>query len=307
MLGSLQSYRRQLVLCFCFLAPLFAETFFVTPPVHAQQVFEDALGRKVVITRSPKRIVSLGPNITEILYALGLSHRIVGVTTFSNYPEEAKHKPRVGSYVNLNIEKIVSLEPDLIIGTYGGNPKTTVLRLEELGFPVYVTRTETVAEMLGMIEDIGRITDTTETASILVSALRRRIKAVTDRVENASRPLVFLEINAKPLITVGAGSFHNQVITLAGGRNLAADSQARYPQYSLEDVVKRGPDVILISTMDRSGLFEQQKEQWMRWENIPAVQNNRIYFIDSDLVDRASPRIVDGLEEMARLIHPTLF
>lgn len=307
MFRSLQDYRSQLVLCFCFFASFFGGTFFATSPVPAQHVFEDKLGRKVVVAKSPDRIVSLAPNITEILYALDLSHQVVGVTTFSDYPKEAQQKPKVGSYVNLNIEKIISLRPDLIIGTYGGNPRAKVLRLEELGFPVYVTRTENVEEMLGMIQDIGTITNTAERAGALVRTLKRRIKAVTDTVENASLPLVFLEINAKPLITVGAGSFHNEVITLAGGRNLAADSHARYPQYSLEDVVKRGPDVILISTMDRAGLFEQQKAQWMRWKNIPAVQNNRIYFIDSDIVDRASPRIVDGLEEMARLIHPELF
>ncbi len=304
---SLKNFRSPFVFYLCFFVSFFSEAFLFTPPLRAQNVFKDALGRKVVIAKSPNRIVSLAPNITEVLYALDLSHRIVGVTTYSDYPEEAKQKHQVGSYVNPNIEKMISLKPHLVIGTYGGNPKTTILRLEALGFPVYVTRTETVAEMLGMIEDVGMITDTTKKAGVLVSMLKRRIKLVTDSVENAPRPLVFLEINAKPLITVGARSFQNEVIALAGGRNLGADSHARYPQYSLEDVVRREPDIILISTMDRTGLFEQQKAQWMRWDNIPAVKNNRIYFIDSDLVDRASPRIVDGLEGMARLIHPELF
>jgi iron complex transport system substrate-binding protein len=286
----------------------FIATIFIGfSPVEAQPVFEDALGRKITVAKPPVRIVSLAPNITEILYALDIGHRVVGVTIYSDHPDEAKQKPKVGSYVNLNIEKIVSLKPDLIIGTYGGNPKATVLRLEQLGFPVYITRTETAAEMLTMIENIGRITYTSQKAGLLANMLRERIDAVTNKVRNAPHPLVFLEINAKPLITTGGGSFQHEVITLAGGRNLAANSPARYPQYSIEDVVKKGPDVILISTMDRSGLFEQQKAQWMRWENIPAVKNNRIYFIDSDLVDRASPRIVDGLEEMARLIHPALF
>ena len=108
-------------------------------------------------------------------------------------------------------------------------------------------------------------------------------------------------------MTVGAGSFHDQMIALAGGKNLAGDISARYPQYSLEEVVKRAPDLILISTMERSGQFEQQKARWMQWGSIPAVANNRICFIDSDLIDRASPRIVEGLEEIARLIHPELF
>ena len=304
MFRSLQKYgiRR-----FWFVVLFIAVTFVGSPSLQAQPVFEDALGRKITVAKPPRRIVSLAPNITEILFALDIGDRIVGVTMYSDYPDEAKEKPKVGSYVNLNIEKIVSLKPDLIIGTYGGNPKTTVLRLEQLGFPVYVTRTETAAEMLTMIENIGSITYTAQKAGVLANMLRERINAVTGKVRNAQHPLVFLEINAKPLITTGAGSFQHEVIRLAGGRNLAADSPARYPQYSLEDVVKKGPDVILISTMDRAGLFEQQKAKWMRWENIPAVQNNRIYFIDSDLVDRASPRIVDGLEEMARLIHPALF
>jgi len=282
-------------------------SFVAFSSLQAQPVFEDALGRKITVAKPPARIVSLAPNITEILYALDIGHRVVGVTTYSDYPDEARQKPKVGSYVNLNIEKIVSLRPDLIIGTYGGNPKTTVLRLEALGLPVYVTRTETVDEMLTMIEDIGAITFTSDKAGALANTLRERIDGVTSKVRNAQHPLVFLEINAKPLITTGSGSFQHEIIRLAGGRNLAGDSPARYPQYSLEDVVKKGPDIILISTMDRSGLFEHYKAQWMRWENIPAVQNGRIYFIDSDLVDRASPRIVDGLEEMARLIHPALF
>lgn len=307
MFRSLQKYGIRPATSLWFFVLFITATFVGFSPLQAQPFFEDALGRKITIAKPPLRIVSLAPNITEILYALDIGHRIVGVTIYSDYPDEAKEKPKVGSYVSLNIEKIVSLKPDLIIGTYGGNPKSTVLRLEQLGFPVYVTRTETAAEMLTMIENIGTITYTSEKAGVLANTLRERIDAVTSKVRNARQPLVFLEINAKPLITTGAGSFQHEVIGLAGGRNLAGDSPARYPQYSLEDVVKKGPDVILISTMDRSGLFEQQKAQWMRWENIPAVKNGRIHFIDSDLVDRASPRIVDGLEEMARLIHPTLF
>jgi iron complex transport system substrate-binding protein len=278
-------------------------------PVHlrADRVFEDQLGRQVRLSSNPMRIVSLAPNITEILYALDLGDQVVGVTEFSNYPEGAKEKPRVGTYVASNIEKIISLKPDLIIGTFGGTRKETVSRLEELGYPVYVTKSENMEAVVVMIEKIGMITDRKEEARALSAGLRRRIKAVVDAVAGAPRPLVFLQINAKPLMTVGRGSFHDELISLAGGENLAGGTDARYPQYSIEDVVKREPDYILISTMNRSGLFEQQKTEWMRWANIPAVRNHRILFIDSDLIDRASPRIVDGLEEMAKLIHPEAF
>ncbi|MBW1770820.1 MAG: ABC transporter substrate-binding protein, partial [Deltaproteobacteria bacterium] len=204
-------------------------------------------------------------------------------------------------------EKIISLKPDLIIATYGGNPKTAIFRLEELGQAVYVTKAKTVEDVLNMIENIGMITDTREMAGTILNGLKKRIKGVTDRVRHAPRPLVFLQINAKPLMTVGPGSFHNQLIEIAGGRNLVEGSTIRYPQYSIEDVLQRGPDYILISTMDRAGLFEEQKADWIRWQNIPALRNTRICFIDSDLIDRASPRVVDGLEEMARLIHPELY
>jgi len=276
-------------------------------PVKAQRTFKDELGREVVIPDVPTRIVSLAPNITEILYALSLGDRIVGVTRFSDYPRRAEQKPKVGTYVNFNIEQIVALRPDLIIATYGGNPKPAVLRLEKLGVAVYVTRAKSVEGMLNMIEHIGMITDTRERAATIVNRLKKRIREVTDKVQHAPRPLVFLQINAKPLMTVGGGSFHDQVIELAGGRNLARASTVRYPKYSIEDVLHKEPDYILISTMEREGLFEQQKADWIRWQNIPAVRNDRIRFIDSDVVDRASPRIVDGIEEMARLIHPELF
>jgi iron complex transport system substrate-binding protein len=287
-------------------ALIFAASLFHSAPLEAQRVLRDELGRKVVIPDVPTRIVSLAPNITEVLYALNLGDRIVGVTRFSDYPKEAKQKPKVGTYVNFNIEKIVALKPDLIIATYGGNPKAAIQRLEKLGFAIYVTKAGNVKDVLSMIESIGMITDTRERAATIVNRLKKRIETVTNRVRNTPRPLIFLQINAKPLMTVGAGSFHDQVIELAGGRNLAEGSSVRYPQYSIEDVLQREPDYILISTMDRADLFEQQKADWMRWESIPAVRNDRICFIDSDLIDRASPRIVDGLEEMAKLIHPEL-
>jgi iron complex transport system substrate-binding protein len=278
-------------------------------PVHlsAERVFEDQLGRQVRLPSVPTRIVSLAPNITEILYALDLDDRISGVTEFSNYPEAAKEKPKVGTYVAANLETIVSLKPDLIIGTFGGTRKETVSRLEGLGYPVFVTKSENMEAVMVMIEKIGMITDREQEATALATGLRRRIKAVVDAVSGAPRPLVFLQINAKPLMTVGRGAFHDEMISLAGGANLAGQTDARYPPYSIEDVVKRGPDYILISTMNRSGLFEEQKAEWMRWTNIPAVKNHRVLFVDSNLIDRASPRIVDGVEEVARLIHPELF
>ena len=139
--------------------------------VWGQRVFHDALGREVVLAEEPKRIVSLAPNITEILYALKLGDRVVGVTRFSDYPEEAKEKPKLGSYINPNVEKIVALEPDLILATYGGNPEARALHLERLGLALYVTRPKTIEDVLVMINNIGMITGAEHRAAELVSRL----------------------------------------------------------------------------------------------------------------------------------------
>jgi iron complex transport system substrate-binding protein len=276
-------------------------------PICAGRSLVDDLGREVPVPEAPGRIISLAPNLTEILFALGLSERVVGVTKFSDYPEEAKQKPTVGTYISQNVEKIIALKPDLILSTFGGNREDTIVRLEKLGLPVYVTKATTIGDIFVMIKTVGRITNTEVRATELVSDLENRVAAVIDSVKDSPRPLVFLQVNAKPLMTAGGNTFHHQVIELAGGKNLAGSSPIRYPQYSIEDVIQRGPDVILISTMDRSGLFQRQKAAWMQWQEIPAVRTNRVYFLDSDLVDRASPRIVEGLERMARLIHPERF
>jgi iron complex transport system substrate-binding protein len=272
-----------------------------------QATYIDEMGREVNIPVNPKRIVSLAPSITETLYFMDLGDRVVGVTQFSNYPEEAKTKPKVGSYININIEKIISLKPDLIIAIADGNKKESVDTLQRLGYSVYAVNPKGVPDIFKTIENIGKITGCAIKAGNLVAGLRKRTYHIENTTKDINRPKVFIQIGINPIITVGKETFHNDLIRMAGGYNISGHEKAKYPQYSIEEVLLNAPDIIIISSMHRGGGFERRKEEWLRWKNIPAVSNGRICVIDSDLIDHPSPRIVDGLEELARLIHPEVF
>ncbi len=264
----------------------------------------DETGRQVAISPHPQRIVSLAPNITETLFDLGLGDKIVGVTTFSDYPEEARRKPKVGSYINLSLEKIVSLEPDLIIGTANGNKKETVLQLANLGFPVYVINPVMFDDIFKTIRHIGQITGRTAAAEDLVEKLTARVNAVVSATRALEKPRVFYQIGIDPIVTVGKNTVHNTLITLAGGINVTGEIALEYPRLSMEKVVFARPDIIIVSSMKRGGNFENIRDRWKQWKDIPAVKHDRIYIINSDLTDHSSPRIVDGLEELVRIIHP---
>ncbi|HCX88990.1 MAG TPA: cobalamin-binding protein [Deltaproteobacteria bacterium] len=270
-------------------------------------VYVDEMGRRVDIPSPPQRIVSLAPSITETLYYLNLGKRIVGVTEFSNYPDEARRKPKVGSYINLNIEKIISLKPDLIIAIADGNKKESVDALERLGYSVYAINPRCVKDVFRTIVNIGKITDCVDRANKLIKELKSRINYIESRTRGIERPRVFFQIGINPVVTVGKDTFHNDLIKMAGGLNISGNEKAKYPRYSMEEVLLNTPDIIIISSMDRGGGFDRKKREWMKWKSIPAVKNGRIYVIDSDLVDHPSPRIIDGLEELSRLIHPELF
>jgi iron complex transport system substrate-binding protein len=279
----------------------------VNVAVAFEATYVDEMGRKVDIPSNPQRIVSLAPSITETLYFLNLGERIVGVTEFSDYPDEAKTKPKVGSYINLNIEKIISLRPDLIIGIADGNKKETVNALERLGYIVYVVNPRHVQDIFDTIKNIGKITGCEKRANRLVGKLMSRVNYIESRTKDMRKPRVFFQIGINPVVTVGKYTFHNDLIRMAGGLNISGEEQVKYPKYSMEEILLKAPDIIIISSMHRGGGFARKKEEWTNWKNIPAVKNGRIYVIDSDLIDHPSPRIIDGLEKLARLIHPELF
>lgn len=252
----------------------------------------------------PAKIVSLAPSITEIVFALGIGDQVVGVTSFSNYPSEAKRLTKIGTYTHLNVEKIIQLEPDIAIGTYDGNREMDIKILKEAGIKVYMTNPKNLLDVINTIYKISQILNVPERGMAIKRSLKARIENVVKKVANLKKIRVFLQINNWPIITINKNTFQNDLIKLAGGVNIAENEPIRYPRMSIEEIIYRKPQVIIISSMEKGGKFEQMRHEWMRWKNIPAVKSGRIYLVNSDLLDRPSPRLVDGLEVLARLIHP---
>jgi iron complex transport system substrate-binding protein len=267
----------------------------------------DQLGRMVSLPDDPKRIVSLAPSITEIIYGLDQEHRLAGVTRFSDFPPEAAKLPKVGSFVRLDLERIVALKPDLCLSTKDGNPRAVVERLESLQVPVYVVNPRDLNSVMETVIEIGVLLNAGKKAKRLVQKMRSRIKRVDFLVAKASnRPRVFYQVGIFPIVSAGSDTFIHELILLAGGENLAAGLTA-YPRFSREQVLALSPEVFIITSMARGEVFERVKKEWSRWTGIPAVRNQRIFLVDSSLFDRPTPRLLDGLELLVRLIHPELF
>lgn len=266
----------------------------------------DVRGFRIELPAVPQRIVTLAPSVTEILFSLGLGDRIVGVTDFSDFPPETARLPKVGSYKNISVEAVLNLDPDLVVGVADGNPLHDLERIRDLRIPVYLVDPKTIPGMLMSIEQVGAITNRAEHARILVNKLQARLDCIRHLTEGLARPLVLLQIEQNPLVTINGDTLQSQLIELAGGRNLAADESARYPRYSLETVLLRQPEVIIISTMQEDAHLTTEPDRWKRFPALPAVRNHRLHVIQSDLIARAAPRILDGLEAMFKIIHPEI-
>jgi len=274
------------------------------PAVIDAAVVRDDLHREMPLSGDPRRIVSLAPNITEILFALNLEERIVGVTSYCNYPEQAKRIRRVGGFTDVSLETIVSLAPDLVLATADGNRRETVLQIARMGLPVYVVNPKNLEGILETMRRIGRITGREAQARLLTDRFSRRVEGVSKRMAGRPRPTVFFQVGLDPIVTVGKGTFIDELIGLAGGASVSAGDRTRYPRYSIEEVLARKPDIIVISTMERAKDPSAVARIWRRWREIPAVASDRIYPLDPDLIARPSPRIIDALEILARMFHP---
>ena len=280
--------------------------FFIASPSDAKTVI-DQLGRHVMVPEKPERIVSLAPSITEIVFALDQGSLLKGVTTYSDFPPEAEKLPKVGSYVQLDLEKIVALKPDLCLAIKDGNPVAVARRLESMKIPVYAVDPRNLETIMQTVQEIGGLLNVEEKADQLVQNMNLRIQKVKSLVAKTTyRPRVFFQIGVSPIVSVGTNTFSDELITLAGGKNLA-EGPIAYPRYSIEQVLALSPDVIIITSMARAAVFKRVEAEWNRWPNLPAVRNHHIFIEDSNLFDRPTPRLVDGLEVLVRLIHPELF
>jgi iron complex transport system substrate-binding protein len=271
----------------------------------------DDLGREVTINKLPQRIISLAPSITEILFALGLDDRIVGVTDYCDYPEAAKAKPRVASYTTPNTEKLVSLQPDLVLAE-SIHEKTVLPVLEKLGLTVLVSSATSIDAVLHDINLTGQISGKSKIAAQLVEKMSSRIKAVSIKTEGLTpenRPRVLYVVWHQPIWTMGSKTFIDELIKTAGGINIFSNDFEKSRVVSLESIIAKNPQVIIVSGMATTGdqIYNGIKNE-ERLKSVDAMVNNRIYKIsDSNLIERPGPRIVDGLDELAKLIHPEIF
>ena len=284
---------------------IWAIIFFCCLPAAGKTV-NDQVGRTVELPNDPQRIVSLAPSITEIIFQLDQAYRLKGVTQYSNYPEQASNLPKVGSYVRLDLERIVALKPDMCIAIKDGNPKDIVDRLQSMKIPVYVVNPRDLDTVIRTIKEIGSLVNASRNATIVTNEMRKRLKWINGLVAHASeRPRVFIQIGISPIISAGSKTFIHDLILKAGGINVAAGATA-YPRYTREQVLALSPDIIIITSMARQAAFQQIKKQWSRWPDMPAARNQRIFVVDSDVFDRPSPRLLDALEILFRLFHPEL-
>ena len=265
----------------------------------------DDYGRAVTIDGIPQRIVSVAPTPTEIIFAVGAGSQVVGVDDYSDYPAEAANLSKVGSYT-LNIEAIVALQPDLIVAS-DLVPRAQLEQLSSQGIPYVLFADRTIEDVFKTIRLAGVITGHVSEADSLASALSERVDAVKAKTlaPNVTTPKVYVEYY--PMWTYGPGSFGDDLISIAGGINVAHNASSEYPEVTNEYIIAQNPEVIVYTTGVMSTTTKYSIVTRPGWENISAVETDHIYSIDDNLLSRYGPRIVDGLEQLAAIIHPELF
>ncbi|MBM4127513.1 MAG: cobalamin-binding protein [Nitrospira sp.] len=265
--------------------------------------FVDDTGRKLSLAKTPVRIVSLAPSITEMLFAIGAGAQIAGVTQFCDFPPDAAKKPKIG-YANPNLESLVALQPDLVLAPKEFLKPDLLASLDNLRVPLFIFSGQTVEDIFSHIQLIGRMTDHQAEAAALAVEMRRQIAAVTQRVQGQPPVRVLYVLNSQPLITVGPGSFIDQLIGLAGGLNVAAHSAVPYPRLSMETVLAEDPEVLMFPVGLAEGISESEQQAWRQWSSLSAVKHARTHQIPADLLNRPGPRIGQALEQLATLLHP---
>ncbi len=268
------------------------------------RVYTDGIGRQVTLVRHPHRIISLAPSVTEVLYMLGADDRVVGVTTHCDWPDSVRAKPKIGDLINPNYELILAAKPDLVIASTAGNDRTAVMKLADLGLPVYVTAPRSVEKIFETVSAIGRITDCETRGEELVARMKQRLGEVERRLAGLPPVRAFFITWFDPLLTPGKETFETGVLRLAGASSISEDIDQFYPRYSLEQVLAHDPDAII--TVNHEGSPLPDLRRLPGWQRLRAVRDGRIYSLN-EVFQHPSPRFVDGVEELARKLHPERF
>ena len=274
------------------------------------KILKDDVGNIFTLKSPPRRIISLAPNITEILFGLGLGDQVVGVTRYCDYPAEALKREKIGGMLDPDIERISVLDPDLIIA-FRGNPLSALKKLQDLRLPVFILDIGTDLESVyPLIVKIGRVTFKEPEAQILISALKKKQARVETALKGVSqKPRVFLNIHGLGLSTCGRESYLNDLLAKAKGVSITGHVPQNWLEYSREQFLRDDPDVIVILTKSEPD-FERAKH-WLKsqpgFSDIQAVKSNRVFFMDENPASRFGPRLFDALIELARLLHPERF
>ncbi|MGQ9623390.1 MAG: ABC transporter substrate-binding protein [Candidatus Caldatribacteriaceae bacterium] len=269
----------------------------------------DDTGRTVTLLQPALRVVSLTPANTEIVFALGAGERLVGVTTYCNYPEEAREKEKIGNITEVDLEAVVRLRPDLVLAG-SLTPPEVVEKIGELGYPVFVCDAKTIAQVIEDVQKVALLLGVEEEGRALSEAMEKRVEAIKSRVSTLSqeeRPKVFHLIWHDPLWTAGKDTFIHEFITLAGGENVVSDLSG-YVTLDLEELLRRDPDIItVVSTHGGERLSYNFIMSDERLKGLRATREKRVFVVDGDVVSRPGPRVVEALEIFARIIHPEIF
>ena len=273
----------------------------------ASRAFTDEVGRHVEVPAAVKRIVSLAPNITEIVYALGEGDRLAGDTDFCDYPAEAARKPRVGGPVNPNLEQIAALTPDLVLATKSINRPETVDALARIGLPVYVTDPHSVDQMIASVENIGNVLHAEKKAAPLANDLRARLASLDMRLAGVAPSRVLFVIWTSPLMAVGKNTFLADALRHAGARSVV-DTAVEWPRVNMEEIVRLQPKfLVFASAHDKDTQHDIDALRGRPgWRDLDAMRKGKIVVI-SDAINRPAPRMVDAVEQLARGLHPDSF
>jgi iron complex transport system substrate-binding protein len=270
-------------------------------PAAAELTIRDDTGRELRLPAPARRIVSLAPHVTEILFAAGAGARIVGVVAYSDYPDEARSLPQVGGYGNVDIEAVAALKPDLVIAWESGNRSAHLDKLEALGIPVYLNEARSFEDVARSLEAFGRLAGTEEAAYRAAAEFRTRRDALAARHRDRAPVRMFYQIWNQPLMTVNGAHLISDVMRLCGGENVFAHLAQLAPTIGIEAVLAANPEVIVASGMGEAR--PEWLDQWARWPGLAANRSGNLYFIPPDLIQRHGPRILGGAERLCAFLE----
>jgi iron complex transport system substrate-binding protein len=267
----------------------------------ASRTVTDQAGRTVILPDHPHRLICLLPSVVDDVYALGAGSDVIAVSDYTKYPPEAARKPSIGIPLTPSIETIVSLHPDLVIASADSNREETFRQLEQVGVTVFVLNPHGIEGILSSISSLGKAIGREDAATRLVSQLRARLDAVRSRVKNMPVFTVFLPIWYDPIITIGKHAFITEIIAAAGGKSITEEIPQEWPQISLETVIERKPDALVLVQGSRMSIADVENRAG--WKTLTAIRNHHIYIVD-DRMELPSPVAFDALEDLARRLHP---